>query len=209
MTRDDFSAKQHWENIYKTKETNDVSWYQDSPTLSLRLIEKTGVAKNGGIIDVGGGASILVDNLLDGSYTELAVLDISGTALEATKARLGARVGDVDFVVADVTEFAPSMRYGVWHDRAVFHFLTDGGDREKYVASLKRSLAPGGHVVMATFAVDGPQKCSGLDVRRYDAPSMSAELGGDFELLEEHRETHVTPGGGEQRFAYFLYRMKA
>ena len=196
---------EHWNHVYQTKASDDVSWFQAQPATSLRLIEACGVGKGDGIIDVGGGASVLVDFLLDAGYSQLAVLDISAAALDHAKGRLGARADAVYWFAADVTTFVPTRQFGLWHDRAVFHFLTDKGDRQKYVETMKRTLIPEGHVVIATFAIDGPEKCSGLDVCRYDAPAMSAELGAEFQLLEQVNETHVTPWSMEQRFSYFRF----
>lgn len=194
---------EHWNQVYRTKGPRDVSWYQRSPDLSLALIAAAAIGKDAGVIDVGGGASTLVDCLLDRGYTRLAVLDLSGAALEHSRTRLAARAGEVEWFEADVTSFDPPRRFGLWHDRAVFHFLTAAGDRRGYVATLRRTLRPGGSVVIATFALDGPPKCSGLEVVRYDEQSMVAELGPEFQLLEVQRETHVTPWQSEQRFSYF------
>lgn len=193
----------HWNHVYQTREPGDVSWYQHRPDLSLALIAASGVSKDAGVIDVGGGASVLVDCLLDDGYTHLAVLDVSGAALNHSRSRLGARAGTVEWFEADVTSFEPPHRFGLWHDRAVFHFLTGADDRRGYVATLHRTLQPGGTVVISTFALDGPAKCSGLDVVRYDEQAISAELGPEFQLQEVRRETHVTPWQSEQRFIYF------
>lgn len=201
-------VKSHWEEIYNTKPPTEVSWYQTRPSLSLKLIEATGIEKGQGIIDVGGGSSMLVDCLLDEGYEELAVLDISGRSLEIARARLGAREDDVEWYEADATEFQSPRRFHLWHDRAVFHFLTDERDRRKYVNVLKEALMPEGFLVMATFAIDGPKRCSGLDTVQYDEGSMSLELGDEFVLMEKVDEAHVTPGDKEQRFAYFLYQRK-
>ena len=195
----------HWNTVYTTKSPDDVSWHQVRPAMSLDLIKRSGVAKDAGVIDVGGGASTLVDHLLTAGFSRLAVLDISPAALEHTKARLGDAAAQVEWIVADVTEFAPSRRFALWHDRAVFHFLTQPEDRRQYVETLRRSVAPGGHVIVAAFALDGPEKCSGLEVRRYDARGVSAELGAEFELLEEAAEMHRTPWHTEQAFGYCLF----
>jgi trans-aconitate methyltransferase len=197
------SRQEHWNQVYQTKATDAVSWYQRRPELSLALIAASGVTKDAGIIDVGGGASTLVDFLLDDGYTRLAVLDLSGVALAHSRSRLGARADAVEWLEADVTSFDPPRRFGLWHDRAVFHFLTAASDRRGYVATLRKTLQPGGAVVMATFAPDGPPKCSGLDVVRYDEPAMLAELGTEFRLVEVQHETHITPWRAEQRFIYF------
>ncbi|MCI0541644.1 MAG: class I SAM-dependent methyltransferase [Verrucomicrobiales bacterium] len=199
------NRKEHWNQVYQTKTPNDVSWYQARPTTSLRLIGECGVGRDRGIIDVGGGASVLVDFLLDAGFQRLAVLDISAAALEQSRQRLGVRAGAVEWFDADVTEFSPLHGFALWHDRAVFHFLTDKADRRKYVETLTRTLSPDGHAVIATFAIDGPGRCSGLAVARYDAPALSAELGAGFRLLGETDETHVTPRGAKQKFAYFLF----
>lgn len=197
------NRQEHWNQVYQTKATNDVSWYQRRPDISLALIAASGLGKDAGVIDVGGGASTLVDFLLDDAYTPLAVLDISAQALAHSRARLGPRAASVDWFEADVTSFESPRRFGLWHDRAVFHFLTAPEDRRGYVATLKRTLQPGGAVIIATFALDGPPKCSGLEVMRYDESSLLAELGPGFRLEETRRETHVTPWESEQRFSYF------
>lgn len=204
-----FEAKEHWEQVYRTKATNDVSWYQARPEVSLKLIEACGVGKDQAIVDVGGGASVLVDFLLGAGFTRLAVLDISGAALEHARQRLGARAGQVEWVEADVTRFDPARRFDLWHDRAVFHFLTDKADRERYVEALKRSLSAEGRVIIATFALDGPSRCSGLEVARYDARLICAELGSEFKLVEEVGDIHLTPWSTEQRFGYFRFRRVA
>jgi ubiquinone/menaquinone biosynthesis C-methylase UbiE len=202
------NRKDHWEQVYQTKAPDDVSWFQTQPATSLKLIEASGVAKDAGIIDVGGGASVLVDFLLDAGFTKLAVLDISAAALEHARRRLGKRADSVEWLEADVTTFQPARQFGLWHDRAVFHFLTDKADRQKYVQTMKRTLTPGGHVVIATFATDGPPKCSGLEVARYDAAAICAELGAEFHLVEQASETHTTPWQTEQKFGYFRFARK-
>jgi|ABSN01.1.fsa_nt_gi SAM-dependent methyltransferase len=195
----------HWNRVYQTRSPDSVSWYQQHPDISLALIAAAGIAKDAGIIDVGGGASVLVDHLLELGYTNLAVLDLSGAALSASRSRVAARAAAVEWFEADVTSFEPPRRYALWHDRAVFHFLTDAGDRGRYVATLRKTLQPNGTVIIATFAPDGPPKCSGLDVVRYDEHAIVAELGAGFQLHEVRRETHVTPGKAEQRFNYFRF----
>ena len=203
------NRKDHWEQVYQTKAPDDVSWFQTRPAISLKLIESSGVGKDAGVIDVGGGASVLVDFLLDAGFSKLAVLDLSAAALEHARRRLGKRADSVEWLEADVTTFEPPRRFGLWHDRAVFHFLTDKADRQKYVETLKRTLTSNGHVIIATFAIDGPLKCSGLDVARHDAPSISAELGAGFRLVEQVDETHTTPWGTEQKFSYFRFARNA
>jgi len=184
----------------------EVSWYQTHPSLSLKLIEAAGIGKEHGIIDVGGGTSSLVDRLLEKGFKRLAVLDISHSALEIARTRIGARAERVEWYEADATEFQPHHQFDLWHDRAVFHFLTEEESRRKYVGVLKRTLVPGGHLVIATFAIDGPKRCSGLDTVKYDIKSMNSQLGDEFELLEKQDETHITPRKKEQKFTYFLYK---
>ena len=200
--------KTHWEKVYAGKSPQAVSWYQADPVLSLKLIEEAGLDKDDAVIDVGGGASTLVDALLNANHTDITVLDVSAHALRHAQDRLGKRATAVKWIEADVTDFVPPRRYRLWHDRAVFHFLTDAGDRQRYVASLKRALEPGGRVIMQTFAIGGPEKCSGLDIVQYDAGKLLAELGPAFELRQSGHETHVTPGGGEQAFAWFTLRFE-
>ncbi len=200
------ATENHWNQVYQTKAPDDVSWFQTRPSTSLRLIEATGIGEDQGIIDVGGGASMLVDSLLDEGFTKLAVMDISATALKQVKQRLGAKAANVTWFESDVTEFNATQRFVLWHDRATFHFLTAKLDRQKYVESLKDTLTSDGHVIIATFAIDGPSKCSGLDVARYDASAIRAELGDEFQLLEQADETHVTPWATKQKFTYFRFK---
>jgi SAM-dependent methyltransferase len=196
------TRKSHWEHVYATKAPNEVSWYQTHPLASLELIAETGAGKDQRIIDVGGGASTLVDHLLEAGYRQLSVLDISGHALEQARARLGERAEAVEWVEADVTRFAPTHRFTVWHDRAVFHFLTDAEDRRRYVSRMTGALEPNGHVIIATFGLNGPAKCSGLDVVRYDPPALARELGDEFELVETRDEVHTTPADKPQHFTF-------
>ncbi|MGE0032079.1 MAG: trans-aconitate 2-methyltransferase [Steroidobacteraceae bacterium] len=200
--------REHWNRVYQTRAPDSVSWYQRRPDVSLEMIAATGMAKDAGLIDVGGGTAVLVDHLLDLGYSNLAVLDVSGAALSASRSRLGTRAAAVEWFEADVTTFQPPHRYALWHDRAAFHFLTDAGDRARYVATLRRTLNPDGAVIIATFAPDGPPKCSGLDVVRYDELSIAAALGAEFELREVRREAHVTPGKAAQLFRYFRFRRR-
>lgn len=180
-----------------------MSWYQARPDLSLDLIADSGVARDAAIIDVGGGASTLVDHLITAGYSDLSVLDLSGEALSKARARLGTeRAARVDWIESDVIRFVPQRRYTLWHDRAVFHFLTDEPARAAYRETLRRSLEPDGTVVIAAFALDGPTRCSGLDVVRYDADTLAAALGNEFVLVDSRREQHVTPGGATQSFVY-------
>jgi trans-aconitate methyltransferase len=203
------NRQEHWNRVYQTKGVQDLSWFQRRPELSLALVDASGVSKDASLIDVGGGASTLVDTLLEEGFTRLAVLDLSGQALAHSRLRLGTRAEAVEWFEADVTSFEPPHRFDLWHDRAVFHFLTAAEDRRAYVATLRQTLKSGGAVVMATFAMDGPPKCSGLDVMRYDEQSMFEELGGEFQLQEVRRETHITPWQSEQRFVYFRLQWQA
>lgn len=200
--------KTHWDKVYQDKSPLEVSWYQGKPALSLELIEHTGIAKTDAVIDIGGGASTLVDYLLEDGYSNLSVLDISAKALTHAQQRLGPRAQRVQWVISDITEFNPPVQYALWHDRAVFHFLTDPADRQRYVSALQNGLQHGGHLIMAAFAIGGPLKCSGLDIEQYDAEKLGRELGPAFELEEERAESHRTPDGREQKFGYFRYRFQ-
>ncbi len=201
------SRKHHWNTVYETKPTDDLSWTQSRPALSLEFIESVGLPKDAPILDVGGGTSTLVDSLIDLGYTRLSVLDVSGAALARDQARLGSeKANRIEWFEADVTAFTPPHKFQLWHDRAVFHFLTDPSDRKAYLATLRNALKPGGTIIIATFALDGPPKCSGLDVARYDEHSIATELGPEFPLQETRPETHVTPWGSEQRFVYFRFK---
>lgn len=197
--------QRHWENAYAGKAEDEVPWFQDSPALSLALIAAAGVGRRASLIDVGGGAARLADALLDAGFKDITVLDIAEAGLAQTKARLGRGADEITWVVADVTAWHPAARFDLWHDRAVFHFLTGADDRRAYVEALRRALAPGGHVILAAFGPDGPKACSGLPVVRYDAAAIAAELGAEFVLEEERGEAHVTPGGVTQNFLYFRF----
>ena len=192
----------HWQNVYATKAANEVSWYQDNPVPSLDLIAATGISTDAAIIDVGGGASRLVDALLDRGFQAITILDLSAKALETTKQRLGRRAEGVNWIAADVTTWQPRLSYDLWHDRAAFHFLTEAADRDAYVARLKAAVRSGGHVIIATFAPDGPERCSGLPTVRYDPDALARTLGPGFDLVESRRHDHVTPGGNTQRFQF-------
>jgi SAM-dependent methyltransferase len=204
-------AKGHWDAVYAARPPTAATWYQPHAELSLGLIRGTGVARSASIVDVGGGASTLVDDLLDAGYTNVAVLDVSPVALAAARERLGEqRARDVRWIEADITTaaFAPAS-IDVWHDRAVFHFLTDAGKRAAYVDAVVRSVKPGGHVIVATFADDGPDRCSGLPVVRYRPDTLHHEFGDAFTLIAHEREAHRTPAGAIQRFVYCLCRKGA
>lgn len=192
----------HWERVYAEKADDAVSWYQASPDASLALIERCGFGPDARVIDVGGGSARVVDALLDRAFGNVTVLDIADKALANARRRLGPRAARAAWIVADVTIWRPTGQFDVWHDRAVFHFLTEGADRAAYRAVLERALAPAGQVVIGTFAPDGPERCSGLPVERYDAASLGRELGPAFRLQETVRDDHVTPKGAVQRFQF-------
>jgi SAM-dependent methyltransferase len=195
--------KEHWEAVYRNKSPLEVSWYQQEPTLSFSLINGVSVPLDAPVIDIGGGASTLVDKLSDAGFTNISVLDVSGAALAHAKQRLAHKSSAVRWYEEDVTSFEPPHRFLLWHDRAVFHFLTRSEDRKNYVDVLERSLLPGGHIIIMTFAIGGPEKCSGLDIVQYDADKLTTELGAGFELLETGFEVHLTPSGNQQKFVYF------
>lgn len=195
----------HWDAAYSAKDDTQVSWHQPSPDRSLALI-KSAAPSSAAVIDVGGGASRLTDALLAEGYTDLTVLDISQVALERTKARLGDPARNVTWIVADVTQWRPMRRWDVWHDRAVFHFLIDPAAQDAYIAALTRATVPGSAVIMATFALEGPERCSGLPVQRYSPASLAARLGSDFHLYDDGAENHPTPFGTIQAFTYAAFR---
>ncbi len=196
----------HWDNIYSTRDACGVSWYQARPDTSLRLIERLGIGKHDAVIDVGGGASSLVDHLVEQDFGAVTVMDISAAALQAVKQRLGAKAARVKWLAADITRMGPQGPFKLWHDRAVFHFLIDADERARYVDALTAAVPPGGAAIMATFAEDGPERCSNLPVRRYHPEMLAAELGASFEMTEALRETHVTPAQGSQNFIYCCFR---
>ena len=195
------NAQKHWEQIYAEKAPNAVSWFRPHLEKSLALIEQVAPNRSTSIIDVGGGESTLVDDLLAREYENITVLDISQGAIDANRNRLGATSERVKWLVSDITQIElEPLVYDVWHDRAVFHFLTSTGDRAAYVRQVARSVRPGGHVIVSTFGPEGPVKCSGLDVVRYDAESLHQEFGVQFRLLESSKELHNTPFGTVQQF---------
>jgi 2-polyprenyl-3-methyl-5-hydroxy-6-metoxy-1,4-benzoquinol methylase len=206
MNKLQYISKIHWDEVYTAKVETGVSWYQDEPAQSLELIGAVAPAEGGRIIDVGGGASVLVDRLLDLTVGRIAVLDISEIALGKARSRLGERAGRVDWLAADVTEVQGVGTFDVWHDRAVFHFLTDAADREKYAGLALRTVPRGGHLIIATFAEDGPKRCSGLEVCRYSAEALRAEFSRGFSLVRAVGETHTTPWGSPQPFVYGVFR---
>jgi SAM-dependent methyltransferase len=195
--------KAHWEQVYRDKSPLDVSWYQSAPTLSYELIRASGVDYDAPLIDVGGGASTLVDHLLDAGFTDVSVLDISMQALAHAARRLGERARRVHWIENDITRFVPETVYRLWHDRAVFHFLTEAEDRRRYREVLERALAADGLLIIGTFAPGGPERCSGLPIVQYDAARLQDALGERFALIETRAETHRTPGGKDQLFNFF------
>jgi SAM-dependent methyltransferase len=201
------TSKNHWETVYATKAPESLSWYQAHADDSLRLLQAAGLPLDAAIIDVGGGASTLVDDLLNLGYQRITVLDLSGTALAVARERLGARAAAVQWLEDDIlTANLPDYAYDVWHDRAVFHFLTGLADQQAYVRAVLQALKPGGTLLLATFAVDGPTTCSGLPVVRYSPERLQETLGTAFLLLGHERFRHRTPGGGEQHFLYCRFQ---
>ena len=198
--------KAHWEQVYATKAENEVSWFQETAATSLGLIDHDDVPTDSAIIDIGGGASRLADNLLDKGYTDVSVLDVSAHALDAARARLGDDARAIHWIVADITQWTPPRRYDVWHDRAVLHFLTDESERAAYRAALQQGLKPGGLVIIGSFALDGPEKCSGLTVQRYSPVTLADFLGKEFTPLDHRSETHKTPWHSEQKFQFSRFR---
>lgn len=199
------ARQDHWDAVYEKKRADEVSWYEPRPEKSLDVVRSTGVRDTDPIIDVGGGASRLVDELLAAGYSDLTVLDVSGAVLEKLRERLGS-AASVSLLHQDVTAFRPARQYALWHDRAVFHFLTQREDRERYIEALRHGVRPGGHIVMATFGPAGPERCSGLPTVRYDATTLAAELGADFALVESFLVIHRTPWNANQQFLYCRFR---
>lgn len=201
--------KQYWEQVYTTKASDSVSWFQEHADQSLRLIHNTRLGKDAAIIDVGGGASRLVDDLVAEGYTDLTVFDLSSIALAVAKQRLGEHADIVLWIEGDITRAKfPMNRFDIWHDRAVFHFLTDPANRHAYVERVISAVRPGGHVIVATFAEDGPEKCSGLPVMRYQPEALHAVFGDTFQLVEHEKEAHHTPFGTVQQFVYCYCRKR-
>ncbi len=196
-------SKTHWEAVYQTKAAHEVSWYRSHLDKSLALIAQATPDLNATIIDIGGGESTLVDDLIERGYQSLSILDLAQTAIDTTKQRLGTLADRVNWLVDDITMVnLPLQQYDLWHDRAVFHFLTLPEQRIAYVRQVLHAVKPGGHVIMATFGLDGPQKCSGLEIVRYSSDSLQAEFGDQFQLLETSTELHETPFQTTQQFLY-------
>ena len=187
------------------KQANEVSWYQEVPQLSLSMIKNAGLDQDAPLIDIGGGASLLVDHLLEAGYRDITVRDISSAALEQVRQRLGSQAGHVNWVEADITRFTPDRSFALWHDRAAFHFLVEAHDRKRYVEVLHQGLLPGGQAIIAPFAPDGPKKCSGLDIVQYDADGLQSILGSDMHLIEQGAEEHLTPAGSIQNFGFYRF----
>ena len=204
MTQD---SKEHWENIYQIKKSDEMSWHQDKPNTSLDLIVEIDLDKSAEIIDVGAGNSKLVDNLIDLGFRNVTVLDISSSALEKSKKRLGEKADSVKWVVSDLREFETKDRYDLWHDRAVLHFLTREEDINKYVETARKFLNKNGYLIVSTFSLNGPKKCSGLEVKQYSEDSMK-ELFSDFEHIRSFEEEHKTPWDASQIFLYSVFRKR-
>lgn len=202
-------GEHHWDRVYSRKAPDAVSWYRPHLERSLTFIEGAGLDRGESILDVGGGASTLVDDLVDRGYQDITVLDISATAIDRAKTRLGARADAVTWIVGDITRSVlPERRFAFWHDRAVFHFLTAAAARHAYVAAVRRALRVNGHIVVATFGPGGPEQCSGLDVVRYDADALHGEFGRTFHKVDSCTEHHTTPWGTAQEFVYCYCRMQ-
>lgn len=197
----------HWENVYTTKGETEVSWFQETPTVSLELLALVGAKAADSIIDIGGGASRLVDSLLAQGFERLTVLDLSAAALESTRQRLGSEGNKVEWIAADATTWEPQPNaYRVWHDRAAFHFLTNEQEQRAYIERLKTGLMIGGHAILGTFALDGPEKCSGLPVARHNSNSLSSLLGAGFALIDSRPHEHATPWGSTQKFQFSTFK---
>lgn len=199
----------HWEQVYATKAETEVSWYQPHAATSLRLIQAAAPDRGAAIIDIGAGASTLVDDLLAKGYRNLALLDISETALSRSKARLHEQAANLTWIAADITEWSPPRTWDLWHDRAVFHFLVEREQQDAYIAALTAATKPGASIILSTFALDGPEKCSRLPVQRYSPDSLATRLGSAFTLTDQLQEAHKTPWGSEQRFSYAVLKRRA
>ncbi len=200
--------KAHWENIYQTRKLTDVSWFQEKPQTSIDLIEKHAKSKNDRIIDIGGGDSFLVEYLLDLGYRNITVLDISAAAIERAKVRMGERSSKVNWVVSNILDFKPSEKYAVWHDRAAFHFLNQADEVEKYVAIANNSIEQNGSLLIGTFSIEGPIKCSGIDIKQYSAESLEKTFSANFELQESFIVDHPTPSGSLQNFVFGEFKKR-
>lgn len=206
MTPGEPNRSGHWDTVYQTKGAGQVSWFQPKPTMSLQLIEGIQPASTDPIIDIGGGASTLVDHLLDDGHVDLTVLDVSGHALGLARHRLGARAAHVHWHTTDLLRWTPRRRFALWHDRAVFHFLTDRTDQARYRDLATSGIVPGGHLIVASFAADGPEYCSGLPAARYHPDQLAAQFSPAFTVVTARREHHRTPGGADQPFTWLVLR---
>jgi 2-polyprenyl-3-methyl-5-hydroxy-6-metoxy-1,4-benzoquinol methylase len=202
----EFDRQAHWQQVYKEKGEHQVSWFQERPNISLELIKAVHADPSSAIIDIGGGASRLVDALVEKGYRDVTVLDLSERAVSIAKMRLGERAAMVKWIVADVTQWEPQRSYDLWHDRAAFHFLTEVSDRAAYIDRLRKAVRRGGHAIVGTFALGGPERCSGLPVVRYDAAQLSAALTPSFALVDMRRDDHKTPWGAIQHFQFSVFR---
>jgi hypothetical protein len=202
-------ARKHWDDVFQTKSDVELSWHQSEPDQSVHWIMSAVADRAAAIVDVGGGSSRFVDALLSAGYLHLTVLDISAAALERSKARLGRAAENVAWIATDITAWRPDRTYRVWHDRAVFHFLTRKEDQDAYLSALKAATVPGSLVIIATFALTGPERCSGLPVQRYDQATLAARLGPDFTLRHGEPQTHITPAGKSQQFLFALFERRS
>ena len=200
-----YESKEHWENIYQTKKSNEMSWHQEKPKTSLNLISEISIDKDAKLIDVGAGDSKLVDNLLALGFRNITVLDVSSNALNKAKKRLGDKANDVKWIVSDLREFETDDRYDIWHDRAVLHFLTEEEDISKYVKRVRQLLKPNGYLIVSTFSENGPKRCSGLDIKQY-AEDSAKKLFSDFAHIKSFEEEHITPWGASQIFIFSVFR---
>lgn len=199
--------RSHWDDVYTTKQADTVSWFQDDPTPSLDMIALTGLGKDAPLVDIGGGASVLIERLLDRGHSDLTVLDIAQAGLAVARTRMGERAALVTWIAQDVTAWQPLKdAFSIWHDRAVFHFLVEKADRVAYMRALDQGVSVDGCVILAPFALSGPERCSGLPVRRYSAELLQAELGQRYALIDQKLQTHVTPSGNHQDFIWCLFK---
>ncbi|MCV6638612.1 class I SAM-dependent methyltransferase [Candidatus Albibeggiatoa sp. nov. NOAA] len=196
----------HWENIYQTKDHKSVSWYQEVPSISLELLDKVEASPEQSFIDIGCGASVLVDHLLERGFDNVTLIDLSSAALDIVKQRLGDKSQIPTYISQDITDDSWVQSYDIWHDRAVFHFLTQQQDRQCYMHNLLKGLTPQGRAIIGTFSLEGPNMCSGLDIVQYDADKMQQELMGDLVLDSTETHTHIMPNGSKQEFMYFIIK---